>query len=356
MYDVGLIAFPWYPSLETGRGHDTYAYHLFNHLSNADLNLKVFPIIQIKQLQQGVNKLDYITKEALFFTKVFHPRSRIYHGISPLGAKTAILAGKKPLISTIHDAIPFIYRRDIKQAYERLCIKLCCEKSDKIIVTSEFTKNFLAKEIDFDTSKLKVIRYGVDHSFFFNRKKIKRKNNGKMLFSIVRWGDVPEFLYAFKEITMAVPDVTLFLGTKNSFESNHEPRIPSLLKNMGLEQSVKLITDIPINELPNYYNAADVYVSPSEGGFSLTLLEAMACCTPVVAFDLLDVPEYVGNGGIRVKPNDFQALANEIIRLLSDEKRRNDLAKESAKTSLNFSWQKMAMETLEVYREIISTQ
>ena len=351
MHDVGLIAFPWYPSLETGRGHDTYAYHLLNYLSNVDLDVKTFPIIPIKHLQQGVNKLDYITKEALFFTKVFQAKSRIYHGISPLGAKTAIIAGKKPLITTIHDAIPFIHRRDFRQAYERLCIKLCCEKSDRIIVSSKFTRDYLKKEINFDTSKSRIIKYGVDHSFFFKKRKIKDKK--KVVFSIVRWGNLDQFLHAFKAVAANVPEVTLFLGVKNSFEGNYNERIPLLLKKMDLDKAVKLIYDIPLSELPSYYNAADVYVSPSEGGFSLTLLESMACGTPVVAFDLLDVPEYVGREGILVKPKDFGGLADETIRVLLDEKLCQDLSERSVKKSMDFSWEKLALETLDVYKELM---
>ncbi len=352
--DIGLIVFPWYPSLQTGRGHDTYAYHLLNRLSNVNLKVKTFPLLSVDHLQQGVNKFDYLTKEVLFFTKVLYPRTRIYHGISPLGAKTAILANKKPLITTIHDAIPFTHQRDTKQAYERLCIKLCCQKSDKLIITSEFTKNFLKEKIEFDSSKVNVIKCGVDHSFFFYRKNPEKK--GKTVFSIVRWGNLERFLNAFKTITKEVKNVTLLLGVKNSFENDYKSQIPYVLKRMGLEKSVKVIYDIPTHELPNYYNSADVYVSPSMGGFSLTLLESMACGTPVIAFDVLDAPDYIGTDGILVKPNDFQGLADETIRLLLDENLSSKLSKQSIDKSLNFSWEKMALEIIDVYKDLMTSK
>ena len=76
--DLGLIAFPWCPSLETGRGHDTYAFHLLNYLFRTNLEVKVFPIIPLERLQQGVNRFDYITKETLFFAKALFQNSRIY--------------------------------------------------------------------------------------------------------------------------------------------------------------------------------------------------------------------------------------------------------------------------------------
>jgi glycosyltransferase involved in cell wall biosynthesis len=358
LHDVGLIVFPWYPSLKTGRGHDTFAYHLLNNLSESNLDVNTFPV-STKRLEQGVNKLGYFTKEALLFSKVVNSKNRIYHGISPLGAKTAVLARKRSLITTIHDAIPFIHREvttgghQLWQAYERMCIKLSCEKSDRVIVTSDFTKNYLKKEIHFDSSKATVIKYGVDHSYFFCKKSPQKK--GKMIFSIVRWGNLEQFLGAFKSVAKYVEDIKLLLGVKNSFESDFQARIPYMLKKMGLEKSVQVLDDIPLNKLMSYYNAADVYISASLGGFSLTLLESMACGTPVIAFDVLDTPDYVGKtDGVLVKPNDFQGIVDQTVRLLLDENLRNKLSKRSIEKSFEYSWEKMALETVEVYKELIS--
>src|SRR5206468_3134089 len=62
---------------------------------------------------------------------------------------------------------------------------------------------------------------------------------------------------------------------------------------------------VPDEQLPAYYSLADVYVSPSlMEGFGLTLAEALACETPVVAADAGSVAEVVGPGGILVPPHD----------------------------------------------------
>jgi len=351
--DVGLIAFPWCPSLETGRGHDTYAFHLFNYVFDTNLKVKVFPIIPMERLQQGVNKFDYFTKEAMFFAKMVYHNSRIYHGISPIGAKTAVLAGKKPLISTIHDAIPFIHQRDARQAYERFCIKLCCERCDQIIVSSQFTKRFLEKQLRFDSSKVTVIKYGVDHSFFSPKPGILRRKE-KTVFSIVRWGNAEQILHAFQRIRKEVPNSTFLLGLTKSFETQFQAHIAKLTRKMDLQDSVKLLYNIPLYELPKFYRSADVYVSASLGGFSLTLLESMACGTPVVAFNLLDVPEYAGRAVVLVEPNNFEELADSTIRLLLDEKLRYSLSVRSLQESSQFSWRKMGSETVQIYNKLLS--
>lgn len=350
MHDVGLISFPWCPSLDTGRGHDTYTYHLLRHLSNSGLTVKKFPTVTVNRLQQGVNKLDYALKEVLFLSKILYRKAKIYHGISPLGSKTAILAGKHPLITTIHDAIPFIHRRDVRQAYERKCIEVSCDKSEEIIVSSLFTGNFLEKELRLDKRKITVIKYGVDHEFFC-RKKFMR--NIKTVFSIARWNDLEQFLNAFRTVRNEVKNVKLLLGLKNSSDGDFREQMPYLLAKYDLRDSVEVLYDIPLSSLPFYYNAADVYVSASMGGFSLTLLEAMACGVPVIAFGLFDVPEYVGNDGVLVDPGDFQDLTDEMIRLLLDATLNEKLSGASFRRSLDFSWEKMSLETIELYKSLL---
>jgi glycosyltransferase involved in cell wall biosynthesis len=89
------------------------------------------------------------------------------------------------------------------------------------------------------------------------------------------------------------------------------------------------------------------------GGFSLTLLEAMACGVPVIAFGLFDVPEYVGQEGVLVKPRDFQELADEMIRLLLDPALNGKLGDRCHNRSLGFSWEKMCSETIQCYKDLL---
>jgi glycosyltransferase involved in cell wall biosynthesis len=79
----------------------------------------------------------------------------------------------------------------------------------------------------------------------------------------------------------------------------------------------------------------------------------MACGTPVVAFDLLDVPEYVDEASVLVEPNNFAKLADKTIDILLDEKKRKILSALSLEKSLVFSWQKMGSETVEVYKKLL---
>ena len=85
----------------------------------------------------------------------------------------------------------------------------------------------------------------------------------------------------------------------------------------------------------------------------MTLLEAMACGVPVIAFGLFDVPEYVGKVGVLVRPGDFQELADEMIHLLVDATLNEKLGDLCHHRSLDFSWEKMCSETIECYKNLL---
>jgi glycosyltransferase involved in cell wall biosynthesis len=77
-----------------------------------------------------------------------------------------------------------------------------------------------------------------------------------------------------------------------------------------------------VRRMGEFYSAADVLVQPSvyREGLSISILEAMSACIPVIGSDIGGIPEAVENGksGILVPPNDPAALAAAIKRLIRD--------------------------------------
>jgi glycosyltransferase involved in cell wall biosynthesis len=88
-------------------------------------------------------------------------------------------------------------------------------------------------------------------------------------------------------------------------------------------------------ELPGLYAGAEAFVLPSRyEGFGLTVLEAMAAGTPVVASDVTALPELVGDAGILVDPGDPEAIAAAVERARGDA----DLARRGAERARGFTW------------------
>jgi len=105
------------------------------------------------------------------------------------------------------------------------------------------------------------------------------------------------------------------------------------------------------------YSAADVMIVPSlQESFGQTASEALACGTPVVAFDATGLPDIVDHqqNGYLVKPYEVEDLVRGILWVLEDKNRHQqlrNLARQKAETA--FSEEMQAQRYLSIYREIL---
>ena len=98
----------------------------------------------------------------------------------------------------------------------------------------------------------------------------------------------------------------------------------------------------------------NLFVFPSlYEGFGLPPLEAMACGCPVIASNTSSLPEVVGNAGILIDPHDFDALAEEMYQILTNNDLKQELSKKSVNRAKLFSWKNTARETWKVYDEVL---
>ncbi len=122
---------------------------------------------------------------------------------------------------------------------------------------------------------------------------------------------------------------------------------------MNLHEFVHITGYIPQEDLAKVYNLAHVFIYPSlYEGFGLPPLEAMACGTPVIASDELPNKAYLAEAGILVPPGEPQSLSEAILKLAGDEKLRHSLSQKGTIMVANFSWNRTAQITLEVYRKV----
>lgn len=111
---------------------------------------------------------------------------------------------------------------------------------------------------------------------------------------------------------------------------------------------------LPEELMPALYCGARAFVFPSlYEGFGLPPLEAMACGTPVVAYDNSSVSEIVGRWGLLVPTSDVDAFVTEVIRATTNGGLRDELSAAGLERVGHFSWSKAAGETAEVYREVV---
>ncbi len=123
--------------------------------------------------------------------------------------------------------------------------------------------------------------------------------------------------------------------------------------NLGLDDRVRFLGPIPDADLPALYASADLFVTASlYEGFGLPALEAMACGTPVACSDTSSLPEVVGDAGMLFDPLDVEAIAAAIQRVMADPGLRAELRQRGLKYSAQFTWDRVARQTIEVYRSV----
>jgi glycosyltransferase involved in cell wall biosynthesis len=101
-----------------------------------------------------------------------------------------------------------------------------------------------------------------------------------------------------------------------------------------------------------YRNAAALVYPSLYEGFGLPPLEAMAHDCPVVSSNTSSMPEVVGNAGEYFDPEDVESQAEAICRVVLDAQRQRELIDQGRKRIGLFSWDRCAVETLQVYRNL----
>jgi phosphatidylinositol alpha-mannosyltransferase len=107
---------------------------------------------------------------------------------------------------------------------------------------------------------------------------------------------------------------------------------------------------------PSYYRTADIYCAPiSTASFGMTLLEAMACGTPIVATENDGYRDLLGpDEGVLVPHGDPQRFANAILLLLADAGLRERMGQAGLAKAARYAWPTITAEVVSFYEEILS--
>jgi glycosyltransferase involved in cell wall biosynthesis len=102
------------------------------------------------------------------------------------------------------------------------------------------------------------------------------------------------------------------------------------------------------------YEHCEAYVFPSlSEGFGLPGLEAMRHGAPVISSDATCLPEIYGGAAHYFDPLDTEAMADAIEEVLTDKKLRSSLVRKGHAQVKKYSWERMAEQTLAVYRQAL---
>jgi glycosyltransferase involved in cell wall biosynthesis len=217
------------------------------------------------------------------------------------------------------------------------------KESKRIIVPSESTKSDLAR-LGFNENEIRVIPEAPSDIFkpastesIENLKK-KYKISGKYILGIginIR-KNTENVIKAF-DLARAGQDLKLVLVGFPKYSNIKETR------------NVRIAGHVPFRELPALYSGAEALVYPSfYEGYGLPILESFACGTPVVTSNVSSMPEVAGDAAVLVDPYDVNSIAEGITKALNGPK---GLIEKGFTRVKQFSWEKTARMTLDVYKE-----
>lgn len=180
-----------------------------------------------------------------------------------------------------------------------------------------------------------VVQLGVDTTVFApgHREEARRKlgygDNVPIVLSPRNLSpvyNIDTIIASIPSVLGAVPEARYII--KYGGDSSREVEFRHIAEKLGVGGAVDFMGYSEVATLADYYAAADVCVSVASSDSSpKSVLEAMACGTPVVLSDLPWVHEYIENGkhALLVASRDVEATAQATVRLLTDSQLRSDI-------------------------------
>ena len=268
-------------------------------------------------------------------------------------------------VVTIHDCIHLMFPEYLPNRlayfYAKSSMWAASNKSDRILTVSEASKRDILRFFDVPPEKVVVIynaiderflapanpermdlvkkRYQLDHPFVLYVGNIKpHKNLERLIASFARArGQCDDNLKL------------IIIGD----EISKYPALRQQVHRHKLDKHVRFLGFQPMETLAAFYRLARAFVFPSlYEGFGLPPLEAMACGTPVVTSNVSSLPEVAGGAALLVDPNDEEAIANGIVRAVTDDPLRKELIELGKQRARTFSWKQSVQKIHEIYMQV----
>jgi glycosyltransferase involved in cell wall biosynthesis len=231
-------------------------------------------------------------------------------------------------------------------------------RAARIITLSQYTADQLARHCGVERERIRVIPAGVDlPEKVLDLKEQQREREqlvgagNEMVFAAGAIQTRKNTLNAVRAVASLPANYKLVLAGGNGYGSE---AVYNFIRSAGLESRVRVLGYVTDDRLRLLYQAASLFLFPSlEEGFGLPVLEAMEYGVPVVASSTSSLPEVGGDAALYVDPRDPEEIAEKIQRGVEDADLRAGLTRRGLARARQFTWQRMAEETLKVYDEVL---
>jgi len=323
----------------------------------------------------GANFSAQIAKWGLFSpaSQLFMPgmirknRLDVFHSpnyMIPFLAFPRNACGRTACVVTVHDVIPMLFPDHAPKSrksrmfalYRRLMLEVG-KRADIIIADSNASRRDVILKLAIPEnrhSNVRTVYCGVSGDFrpLPSKHAAKRTSDTRTVLYVGRCDPYKNCVALIEAFSILKKQCRL--PVKLRMAGNVDPRYPEInrrISELGLKDSVER-GYVASDRLVSEYQNADVFVLPScYEGFGLPVLEAMACGIPVICSNKGSLPEIAEKVAIMLEPDDKQALAVAMQRVLEDPELAEEFSQTGLRHAAKFTWQKTAGETLAAYRD-----
>jgi len=274
----------------------------------------------------------------------------VHEAVSPTVSVLTCWIANGPLVATQHMAM----ERSRALTIAARLADTAMEKLAGRIAVSEKARQFMVQHVGGDAV---LIPNGVDCAAFAVPGMLPGfPRSASTLFFIGRIDEprkgLPTLLAAMPAIIAAHPDVLLLVagpGPVDEVRADIPAQVLDHVRFLGLVSEADKV---------RAFHSSDLYIAPQLGGesFGIVLLEGMASGTPVLASDLEAFRLVLRDGqdGALFTTGDPDALAREVVSLLSDDQRRQDMKTAGLERAAQFDWPTVARDVERVYESVVT--
>ncbi len=242
-----------------------------------------------------------------------------------------------------------------KQKVYKQVNRIAAKKSTHIITISDYVRDRLIDIFSIDPERI-TTTHNAAVKISAKPEPIPSLKGKKFIFYTGRplpHKNLERLIDAFALINQTHPNLYLALGGKKDvlFERHSQ-----YAQEIGMGSTVLLTDFLSEGQLRWAYENCGAYVFPSlSEGFGLPGLEAMVHDAPVVSSNATCLPEIYGDAAHYFDPLDVSDMASKICEVLDDKKLRESLVKKGYEQAKKYSWQRMAQQTLQIYRKVLAS-
>ena len=235
--------------------------------------------------------------------------------------------------------------------------------ADRIIAFSGHERDAMARLYGVDPSKVMLAPCGVDLTKFkpLDQKEARRRlglNGEKVLLYVGRVEPLKGLdllVEAAAQMEAGDENVRMMVVGGGGPGEPETDRVRRLAKERQVDGLIDFVGRVDHDELPLYYNAADVCVVPSYyESFGLVALESMACGTPVVATRVGGLPTIVHHGhtGFLKSWRCPEAFANSVEMIFASASLQESMGAAARRRAELMGWSNVALMISEEYRAL----